>query len=158
MPLGLLNMVGRLKGTKTNMPGSWHFDSPFLLGFERVAQSLERMSTAQQDGYPPYNVERLGHRQLRITLAVAGFNISDLSVTVQNRQLMIRGQQSGAEAREFLHKGIATREFQRVFLLAEDVVVDGAELADGLLSLTVSQPEPESTVQTIEIKNGDADL
>jgi len=140
------------------MPGPWHFDSPFLLGFERVAQSLERMSHAQQDGYPPYNIERLSERQLRITLAVAGFAASDLSVRVENRQLIIAGRQDSAPDQEFLHKGIATRQFQRVFLLAEGVQVDGADLANGLLSLTVNQPEPESVVQTIEIKNHDADL
>lgn len=151
-------MAGRWKGQVAHMPGPWHFDSPFLLGFERVAQSLERMSNAQQDGYPPYNIERLSERQLRITLAVAGFDASDLSVTVQNRQLLITGRQSDAQDREFLHKGIAARQFQRVFLLAEGVQVDGAELADGLLSLTINQPEPESIAQTIEIKNRDADL
>ena len=140
------------------MPGHWHFDSPLLLGFERVAQSLERMSSAQQDSYPPYNIERLDDRDLRLTFAVAGFDVSELSVTVQNRQLVIAGQQNHGPEREFLHRGIAARQFQRTFLLAEDVQVDAAELSNGLLSLTLHQPEPESLVQTIEIKNRDADL
>ena len=99
------------------------FNSPFLLGFEHLERLLERTAKSAGDGYPPYNIEQAGPERLRITLAVAGFAPEDLSVTVEDKQLVIRGKQAEAGDREFLHRGIAARQFQRTFVLADGIEV-----------------------------------
>lgn len=130
--------------------------SPLLLGFEEIERVLDRVTKTATDGYPPYNIERVegpeGDR-LRITLAVAGFTRNQLTVTVEDNQLVIRGQQSPEADRErqFLHRGIAARQFQRAFVLAEGIEILSAALADGLLAIDLARPEPERTVRTIEI-------
>lgn len=129
--------------------------SPFLLGFDEIERALDRVSKGA-DGYPPYNIERVVGRdgapdRLRITLAVAGFTREQLDVTVEERQLLIRGRQQDDKAREYLHRGIAARQFQRTFLLADGMDVLGAELKNGLLSIELARPEPERTVKTIAI-------
>ncbi len=130
--------------------------SPLLLGFDEIERVLDRVTKSGSDGYPPYNIERIASSRgdrLRITLAVAGFTRNQLSVTVEDNQLVIRGQQS-AEAdkdRHFLHRGIAARQFQRAFVLAEGIEILSAALADGLLAIDLARPEPERTVRTIEI-------
>ncbi len=131
-------------------------NSPFLLGFDDIEKALERVTRTGSDGYPPYNIERLASEanlpeRLRITLAVAGFSRSQLSITLEEGQLVIRGRQQDDRERQFLHRGIAARQFQRSFLLAEGMQVLGADLADGLLSIDLVRPEPERIVKTIEI-------
>jgi len=126
---------------------------PFLLGFDQLERMVER--TAKENGYPPYNIEQVSVNAFRITLAVAGFAEEDLSITVEDRQLVVRGRQSEeAEDRVFLHRGIAARQFQRTFLLADGVEVTGAALANGLLHIDLSRAVPESVVQTIRIDKG----
>ncbi|MCF3932331.1 Hsp20 family protein [Acuticoccus sp. M5D2P5] len=130
--------------------------SPLLLGFEEIERVLDRVTKSGSDGYPPYNIERISSEigdKLRITLAVAGFTRDQLSVTVEDNQLVIRGQQSPEAdmGRQFLHRGIAARQFQRAFVLAEGIEILSAALADGLLSIDLARPEPERTVRTIEI-------
>ena len=132
------------------------FGHPFLLGFDEIEQALDRVSKAAGDGYPPYNIERLARTEqaperLRITLAVAGFTREQLEVTLQDGQLMIRGRQHDDKTRHYLHRGIAARQFQRTFLLADGMEVLGADLADGLLSIDLARPEPERTVRKIDI-------
>ena len=133
------------------------FSSPFLLGFDEIERVLDRVSKAANDGYPPYNIERLvvaeGSREvLRITLAVAGFTRDQLDVTIEDSQLVIRGRQTDDDRnRQFLHRGIAARQFQRVFVLAEGIEVAGAELKDGLLAIDLARPEPERVVRRIDI-------
>ncbi|NLH80458.1 MAG: Hsp20 family protein [Phyllobacteriaceae bacterium] len=133
------------------------FSSPFLLGFDEIERVLDRVSKAANDGYPPYNIERLvaadGDREvLRITLAVAGFTRDQLDVTIEDSQLVIRGRQTDDDRnRQFLHRGIAARQFQRVFVLAEGIEVAGAELKDGLLAIDLARPEPERVVRRIDI-------
>ncbi|WP_294538604.1 Hsp20 family protein [uncultured Rhodoblastus sp.] len=131
-------------------------NSPFLLGFDDIEKALERVTRTASDGYPPYNIERLAceadvPERLRITLAVAGFTRQQLSITLEEGQLVIRGRQQDDRERQFLHRGIAARQFQRSFLLAEGMQVLGADLADGLLSVDLVRPEPERIVKTIEI-------
>ncbi|PYE87454.1 Hsp20 family protein [Phyllobacterium leguminum] len=130
------------------------FSSPLLLGFDTMEKTLERIAKSG-DGYPPYNIERLrtdsGHERLRITLAVAGFSDSDLEVTTEDNQLVIRGRQTDEEEREFLHRGIAARQFQRVFVLADGMRVIAAQLKNGLLSIDLDRPEPERLVKRIDI-------
>jgi HSP20 family molecular chaperone IbpA len=130
--------------------------SPFLLGFDEIEKALERVTRTASDGYPPYNIERLAREddlpeRLRITLAVAGFSRGQLSITLEEGQLVIRGRQQEDKERQFLHRGIAARQFQRSFLLAEGMQVLGADLADGLLSVDLVRPEPERVIKTIEI-------
>jgi HSP20 family molecular chaperone IbpA len=132
------------------------FGHPFLLGFDEIEQALDRVSKAASDGYPPYNIERLARTEqapelLRITLAVAGFTRDQLEVTLQDGQLLIRGRQNDDKTRHYLHRGIAARQFQRTFLLADGMEVLGADLADGLLSIALTRPEPERTVRKIDI-------
>lgn len=128
------------------------FNSPFLLGFEHLERLLERTAKSAGDGYPPYNIEDSGGDRLRITLAVAGFSSDDLNITVEDNQLVIRGKQNESADRTFLHRGIAARQFQRAFVLAEGIEVTGAELENGLLSIELARPRAETTVQTVQIK------
>ncbi|WP_296595144.1 Hsp20 family protein [Phenylobacterium sp.] len=132
------------------------FDSPFLLGFEHTRSLIERAAKAAAESYPPYNVEDRGEGALRITLAVAGFGPDQLSVTVEDRQLVVSGkrdgQASGRPEESYLHRGIAARGFVRSFVLADGMVVDGATLEHGLLHIDLARPEPEKRVQTIAIR------
>lgn len=130
--------------------------SPLLLGFEDIERVLDRVTKSGSDGYPPYNIERIaaaGGDKLRITLAVAGFSREQLSVTVEDNQLVIRGAQlpETEQGRHFLHRGIAARQFSRAFVLAEGIEILSAALADGLLSIDLARPAPERTIRTIEI-------
>jgi HSP20 family molecular chaperone IbpA len=130
--------------------------SPFLLGFDDIERALDKMSKTAGDGYPPYNIERVAAsgaepEKLRITLAVAGFSHDQIEVTVEENQLTIRGRQQEDKTREFLHRGIAARQFQRSFLLAEGMQVLSADLAQGLLSIDLIRPQPERVVKKIEI-------
>ncbi|MBC2857715.1 Hsp20 family protein [Stappia sp. 28M-7] len=132
------------------------FSSPLLLGFEDLERMLDRVSKGANDGYPPYNIERLPKTEtrgeiIRITLAVAGFTRDQLDVSVEESQLVIRGRQEDDKTRQFLHRGIAARQFQRAFVLAEGIEILGAELKDGLLSIDLIRPEPERIVRRIEI-------
>lgn len=125
---------------------------PHLLGFEQLDRLVERSAKSGNDGYPPYNIEQRGETAYRITLAVAGFAEDDLAITLENSQLVIRGRQTDeADGRTFLHRGIAARQFQRSFVLADGVEVTGAELENGLLHVDLSRVEPEAVVQTIRI-------
>ncbi len=133
------------------MPKISVFSSPFLLGFEQFEQTLDRISKMSAEGYPPYNIERIGKNCLRITLAVAGFAESDLSIQLEDNQLLIRGRQNDETDRVYLHRGIAARQFQRNFVLAEGIEIGGAELDNGLLHIDLARVEPEPRVQTINI-------
>lgn len=125
---------------------------PYLLGFEQLDRLVERTAKSAGEGYPPYNIEQRGDGFYRITLAVAGFAEEDLAITLENNQLVIRGQQNDdAEGRVFLHRGIAARQFQRSFVLADGVEVRGAALENGLLHVDLSKAEPEAIVRTIAI-------
>ncbi|UCI09016.1 Hsp20 family protein [Mesorhizobium sp. B1-1-8] len=131
------------------------FSSPLLLGFDAMEKTLERLAKSG-DGYPPYNIERLNAgdgkaERLRITLAVAGFAESDLDVTTEENQLIVRGRQTDDTEREFLHRGIAARQFQRCFVLADGMRVIAAELKNGLLSIDLDRPEAERLVRKINI-------
>ena len=132
------------------------FGHPFLVGFDEIEQALDRVAKTGADGYPPYNIERMPRTEhaperLRITLAVAGFSQDQLEVSLEESQLVIRGRQTDDKARDFIHRGIAARQFQRTFLLAEGMEVLGADLADGLLSIDLARPEPERIVRRIDI-------
>jgi HSP20 family molecular chaperone IbpA len=128
------------------------FTSPLFLGFDHLEQMLERASKASNDGYPPYNIEQLGPNGLRITLAVAGFTMDELQLTQEDNQLVIRGRQADdTQGRVFLHRGIAARQFQRAFVLAEGIEVKGAWIDSGLLHIDLARPQPEARVRTIEI-------
>lgn len=128
---------------------------PFLLGFDQLERLMERTAKSETNGYPPYNIERIGPNAFRITLAVAGFAEDDLSVNVEDRQLVIRGRQTdGDDDRVFLHRGIAARHFQRTFLLAEGVEVNGAAMENGLLHVDLARAEPEKVMRTIKINAG----
>jgi HSP20 family molecular chaperone IbpA len=135
------------------------FSSPLLLGFDTMEKTLERLAKSG-DSYPPYNIERIrdaderGER-LRITLAVAGFAENDLEVTVEENQLIVRGRQSDDKEREFLHRGIASRQFQRCFVLADGMRVMAADLKNGLLSVDLDRPEAERLVRKINISVAD---
>ena len=133
--------------------------SPLLVGFEAIEKSLERVAKSG-DGYPPYNIERLRRDErlmLRITLAVAGFSSDDLEITTEDNQLVIRGRQAETDetTREDLHRGIAARQFQRAFVLADGMRVIGAELKNGLLMIDLERPEPEKLVRRIAITQTD---
>ena len=134
------------------MPRVSVFNSPFLLGFEQFEQTLDRISKMSAEGYPPYNIEQVGTNFLRITLAVAGFTEADLSIELEDNQLLIRGRQTDDADRVYLHRGIAARQFQRSFVLAEGIEIVGAELDNGLLHVDLVRPEPEPRVQKIKIK------
>jgi HSP20 family molecular chaperone IbpA len=128
------------------------FTSPLFLGFDHLEQMLERASKSSADGYPPYNIEQVSQTGLRITLAVAGFTMDDLQITQEDNQLVIRGRQTDdSQGRVFLHRGIAARQFQRAFVLAEGIDVKGAWLDSGLLHIDLARPQPEARVRTIQI-------
>ena len=137
------------------------FGHPFLLGFDEIEQALDRVAKAGSDGYPPYNIERIARSEreperLRITLAVAGFTQDQLDVSLEESQLIVRGRQVDDKSRQFLHRGIAARQFQRAFLLADGMEVLGADLSNGLLSIDLVRPEPERIVRKIAISSKDA--
>jgi HSP20 family molecular chaperone IbpA len=127
-------------------------NSPFLLGFEQVERTLDRIAKTSGEGYPPYNIEQIGEDGLRITLAVAGFSRDDLAIQLEDNQLVIRGKQQDDQARIYLHRGIAARQFQRSFVLVDGIEVVGADLDNGLLHIDLKRPMPEPRVRTIEIK------
>ncbi|WP_299644079.1 Hsp20 family protein [uncultured Ruegeria sp.] len=128
---------------------------PHLLGFEQLERLLERSAKAGNEGYPPYNIEQTSDFSYRITLAVAGFAEQDLSITIEDRQLVIRGRQrDDSEGRIFLHRGIAARQFQRMFVLADGVEVGEAIMENGLLHVDLTRAVPETVVQTIIIRKG----
>lgn len=127
---------------------------PFLLGFEQLDRLVER-SQKGSDGYPPYNIEQCGEHAYRITLAVAGFAETDLSITVEDAQLVVRGKQSDDEDRVYLHRGIAARQFQRQFVLADGVEVAGADLENGLLHIDLARAAPDAVIRKIEIGGRD---
>ncbi|MGB3316109.1 MAG: Hsp20 family protein [Albidovulum sp.] len=129
---------------------------PFLLGFDQLERLVERTAKSGNEGYPPFNIEQSSENGFRITLAVAGFREDDIAITVEDRQLMIRGRQAEDEddGRVFLHRGIAARAFQRSFVLADGVEVAGAALENGLLHVDLNRAVPEKIVQTIRINKG----
>lgn len=131
------------------------FDSPLLLGFDHLERMVERASKAATSGYPPYNIEQIGENGLRITLAVAGFTMDQLQVSLEDRHLVIRGRQDEEESstRQFLHRGIATRQFQRMFLLSDEIEIKGAHMDNGLLHIDLFRHVPEKKIQTIAIQN-----
>ncbi|MBT3915930.1 MAG: Hsp20 family protein [Rhodospirillaceae bacterium] len=129
------------------------FDNPLLLGFDHFERVLDRVAKSSAEGYPPYNIEQVSEEELRITLAVAGFSMDDLEVTTEDNQLVIRGRNSEDEAtRIYLHRGIAARQFQRSFVLAEGIEVGAARLEDGLLHIDLARPIPEPEVRKIKIE------
>jgi len=133
------------------------FSSPLLLGFDELDRLLERALKASGEGYPPYNIERLPQTNgsgevLRITIAVAGFQRQDLEITIEDNQLNIRGRTKEDGARDYLHRGIAGRQFQRAFVLADGMDVTDATLVNGLLIINLRRPEPNSIIRRIEIK------
>lgn len=128
--------------------------NPLLLGFEEIERLIDRAGKGAGDGYPPYNIERVakdGTETLRITLAVAGFTREQLEITLEDNQLMVRGKQQDDKTREYLYRGIAARQFQRTFVLADGIEVKAAELDNGLLSIDLVRHEPERLVRRIEI-------
>ena len=130
------------------------FSSPLLLGFDHIERVLDRVNKTAGEGYPPYNIEQTGEHRIRITLAVAGFCEDDLSVSVEDNQLVIRGKQcEDTSNRVYLHRGIAARQFTRNFVLAEGIEVKGAEIVNGLLHIDLERPVPQAKVTQIEIKN-----
>ena len=127
---------------------------PFLLGFEQLERLVEHTAKTGNDGYPPYNIEQLGDDRLCITLAVAGFAEDDLTVEIVDNQLLIQGRQREDDAgRVYLHRGIAARQFQRTFILADGIVVEGARLDKGLLRIDIIRPKPEARVRTVKISS-----
>lgn len=133
------------------------FTSPMFLGFDHLEQMLERAAKTSSDGYPPYNIEQTGTSGLRITLAVAGFTMDDLQITQEDNQLVIRGRQTDdSQGRVFIHRGIAARQFQRAFVLAEGIEVKGAWLDSGLLHIDLARPQPATKVRTIRISQNGA--
>jgi HSP20 family molecular chaperone IbpA len=131
------------------------FNSPLLLGFDQLERTLDRLAKSAE-GYPPYNIERIGENGLRITLAVAGFASNDLAIELVESQLTVRGKQTDDNDRVFLHRGIAARQFQRAFMLAEGIEVTGARLDNGLLSIDLVRPVQEPRIRRIRIEAGDA--
>lgn len=147
------NEVPKRASDMSRMPS---LSSPFLLGFDEIERALDRVTKTASDGYPPYNIERIPGEsnapdRLRITLAVAGFLREQLEITVDENQLVIRGRQTDDKNRHYLHRGIAARQFQRSFLLADGMEVLGADLANGLLSIDLVRPEAQRIVRRIDI-------
>lgn len=134
------------------------FDSPLFLGFENFERTLDRIAKTSTEGYPPYNIEQIGEDRIRITLAVAGFAEEDLHVYREGNQLVVAGRQQDKDddERVFLHRGIASRQFQRNFMIAEGIDIEGASLDNGLLHIDLRQPLPEARVQTIKIDSAKA--
>ena len=133
------------------------FDSPLFLGFDHFEKTFDRIRKTAGEGYPPYNIEQVGEDGLRITLAVAGFTMDGLDIELENNQLTISGRHTEDDAeRVYLHRGIAARQFQRSFVLADGVEVKGASLRDGLLHIDMKRVEPESNARKIAISNGHA--
>jgi HSP20 family molecular chaperone IbpA len=128
------------------------FNSPLLLGFEHFERALDRVNKGSADGYPPYNIEQIAENELRITLAVAGFTMADLAITIEDNQLVIRGKQAEEAQRVYLHRGIAARQFQRSFVLAEGIEVRGAWLDNGLLHIDLVRPAVEARVRSVPIQ------
>ncbi len=128
------------------------FNSPLLLGFDHFERALDRVAKTTGDGYPPYNVEQVGENALRITLAVAGFTMDNLSVQIEDNQLVIRGKQEEDKDRVYLHRGIAARQFQRSFVLADGIEVGGARIENGLLHVDLARRVTESRVKRVEIR------
>ncbi len=129
--------------------------SPLLLGFENFERILDNIARSGQDGYPPYNIEQVGDDGLRISVAVAGFALDDLTVSIENNQLVLRGRKREEDpSRVFLHRGIASRQFQRTFLLADGIEVKGATLDNGLLHVDLCRRQPQPEVRTIRIDRG----
>src|SRR5262245_54726232 len=155
-PIGPLKVACEGFETMSRVPS---LSSPFLLGFDEIERALDRVAKAA-DGYPPYNIERIACQngqpeRLRITLAVAGFTRDQLDVTVEESQLVIRGRQQDNKEHQYLHRGIAARQFQRTFVLADGMEVLGADLKNGLLSIDLFRPQPERIVKTIDITDRD---
>ena len=132
------------------------FNSPLLLGFDQLERTLDRLAKSAE-GYPPYNIERIGENGLRIVLAVAGFTAGDLAIELVESQLTVRGKQSDDADRVFLHRGIAARQFQRAFMLADGIEVTTARLDNGLLSIDLVRPVAEPRIRTIHIDAGKKD-
>jgi len=130
------------------------FNSPLLLGFDHFEQLLDRVAKSANDGYPPYNIERIAENGLRITLAVAGFAREDLQISAEENQLIVRGRQTDDEERVYIHRGIAARQFQRSFVLAEGIEISGASLDNGLLHIDLIRPQPEVATRIIDIAAG----
>lgn len=130
------------------------FNSPLLLGFDQFERTLDRIAKMPAEGYPPYNIEQIGEDKLKITLAVAGFSKEDMTIQVEGNQLVIRGRQAedADSGRDYLHRGIATRQFQRSFVLADGIEVGGAELDNGLLVIDLARPKPEVLTRSVEIR------
>ncbi|MGE0610719.1 MAG: Hsp20 family protein [Hyphomicrobiales bacterium] len=131
-------------------------NSPLLLGFDEIERLLDRIGKSSGDGYPPYNIERVGAsgdegETLRITLAVAGFGLGDLDIALEDNQLTVRGRQAEDKERVYLHRGIAARQFQRTFVLADGIEVKGADLSNGLLSIDLVRRMPERSIRKVEI-------
>jgi HSP20 family molecular chaperone IbpA len=127
------------------------FNSPFLLGFDDLERLMDSTAKASSDGYPPYNIEQIGEDGLKITLALAGFSENDLTIVVEDHQLIIRGKQQDDKSRTYLHRGIAARQFQRSFVLAEGIEVVGASLESGLLHVHLVRPKLESRQRIVKI-------
>lgn len=137
------------------MPRMTSFNSPYLVGFDHFERLLDQVRKSSGEGYPPYNIEQIGENDLRITLAVAGFSMDDLSVSVEDGQLVVRGRNTEDESdRVFIHRGIAARQFQKSFVLAEGIEIVGASLDNGLLSVDLVRVVPEPEVKTIAITKG----
>jgi len=127
------------------------FNSPLLLGFDHFERTLDRIAKAGAEGYPPYNIEQIGEDRLRITLAVAGFELDDLEIQIEDNQLTIKGRQKDDPDRVYLYRGIAARQFQRSFVLAEGIIVNAATLDNGLLSVDLQRPKAVNQVRTVPI-------
>jgi HSP20 family molecular chaperone IbpA len=130
------------------------FNNPLLLGFDEFERTLDRIAKHSGEGYPPYNIEQIGENGLRITLAVAGFSLDDLAIVVENNQLAVRGKQTDEPGRVFIHRGIAARQFQRSFVLADGIEVVGSTLDNGLLHIDLVRPNAEPKARSIPIKSG----
>jgi len=130
------------------------FDSPMFLGFDHFEETFNRLRKNASEGYPPYNIEQTHENGLRITLAVAGFTMDDLDVEIENNQLTVRGKQFDDTDKIYIHRGIAARQFQRSFVLADGIEVLGASIDNGLLHIDMERYEPESTARKIEISGG----
>ncbi len=151
----MVNPIARsqLTGGVITMARMSSFNSPLLLGFDHFERILNQASKTSAEGYPPYNIEQCGENELRITIAVAGFEMADLTVTTEDNQLVIRGRRTEDEhERVYLHRGIAARQFQRSFVLAEGIEIKGASLSNGLLHIELIRHVPEPEIRNIKIE------